>query len=103
VWACAILPDHVHLVIGRSPIPAERLVIQLKSAATRELELEGIHPLAAWSNANGRSPRTFVQGQWIVYLDPGDVERAIRYVERNPLKENKPLQHWSFVEPAPAF
>ena len=30
VWACAILPDHVHLVVGRSGMPVERLVIQLK-------------------------------------------------------------------------
>src|SRR3954466_5909052 len=47
VWACAILPDHVHLVVGRPQMPVEQLVIQLKGNATRQLEREGIHPLAA--------------------------------------------------------
>src|SRR5436305_1737901 len=34
VWACAILPDHVHLVIGRPAMTVERLVIQIKGSAT---------------------------------------------------------------------
>ena len=34
VWACAILPDHVHLVTGQPRIAVEQLVIQLKGAAT---------------------------------------------------------------------
>src|SRR5581483_8430915 len=34
VWACAILPDHVHLVTGRFRLDIEPVVIQLKQAAT---------------------------------------------------------------------
>jgi REP element-mobilizing transposase RayT len=97
VWACAILPDHVHLVTGRPGTTVERLVIQLKGAATRELEREGIHPLAAHRCERGRVPKCWARGQWKVYLDADDVTRAIRYVEDNPSKEGKTKQGWSFV------
>ena len=99
VWACAILPDHVHLVIGRPEMMVEQLVIQLKGSATRQLEREGIHPLARWRAEGRPSPKCWVRGQWKVYLDPQDVSRAITYVQENPLKERKKRQEWSFVAP----
>src|SRR5690242_18816977 len=37
VWACAIMPDHVHLVAGVFRLSVEQLVIQLKAAATERL------------------------------------------------------------------
>src|SRR5271168_2880452 len=40
VRACAILPDHVHLVIDRYRFKAEQIVIQLKGDATTQLEEE---------------------------------------------------------------
>jgi hypothetical protein len=37
---------------------------------------------------------------WKVYLDSNeDIERAIRYVEANPIKEGLKKQVWSFVAP----
>jgi REP-associated tyrosine transposase len=90
VWACAILPDHVHLVFRRSHIKAERVVVQLKGDATEQLKAEELHPF-------GGTNKCFARGAWKVYLDPDDVPRAVRYVEENPLKENKPRQRWSFV------
>lgn len=101
VWACAILPDHVHLVTGRLPMMVEQLVIQLKGDATQELEGEGIHPLARFRKPGSRVPKCWGRGQWKVYLDPDHVESAIRYVERNPLKEGKPRQTWSWVKKRP--
>ena len=98
-WACAILPDHVHLVVGRSDMPVERLVIQLKGEATRQLELEGIHPLAEWKQNAARVPKCFARGLWKVFLEPEDLPRAIRYVQENPLKEGKKKQEWKFVVP----
>lgn len=97
VWACAILPDHVHLVVGRPGMTVERLVIQLKGDATQQLEREGIHPLARWKREGDRVPKCWVRGQWKVFLDPEDVPRAIQYVEDNPLKEHKRPQRWTFV------
>jgi REP element-mobilizing transposase RayT len=101
VWACAILPDHVHLVVGRPHISVEQLVIQLKGASTKQLEREGLHPMAPWKDSDGCVPKCWVRGQWKVYLDPPDVPRAIRYVQDNPLKEGKKKQDWTFVVSPP--
>ena len=57
VWACAILPDHVHLVTGKPGMKVEQLVIQLKGDATQEMEQEGIHPLSAYKVDGDRSPK----------------------------------------------
>jgi len=98
-WACAILPDHVHLVVGRPGMKVQQLVIQLKGAATERLLLEKLHPFGHIKDHRGRTPKCFARGQWKVFLDPPDVPRAITYVEDNPSKEGKPRQQWSFVVP----
>ncbi len=99
VWACAIMPDHVHLVVGPGHIRVEHLVIQLKGDATQKLVELGIHPFGGIKDKNGRPPKCFARGEWKVYLDPDDILRAIRYVEDNPIKEGRPRQNWRFVSP----
>jgi REP element-mobilizing transposase RayT len=92
VHACCILPDHVHLVVQDHMRPIRRIVGHLKSASTRQLQADGKYTFstaASW----GRNC-------WAVYLrSPGDIRRAVRYVENNPLKERKRKQVWSFVCP----
>lgn len=98
VWACAILPDHVHLVLRRHRLKVEQLVVQLKGQATRQLVEEGIHPFGDVTGANGRPAKCFVRGEWKVFLNSvEDIRRSIAYVERNPEKEGKPLQEWRCV------
>lgn len=98
VWACAILPDHVHLVLGARRLSGHQLAVQVKGAATRQLTAEGIHPFR--TEATRRPSRCFARGEWCVFLDAEEeVRRAIRYVEENPLKEGLPPQHWSAVTP----
>jgi REP element-mobilizing transposase RayT len=95
IWACSILPDHVHLVFARHRLPVEKLVIQLKGAATEQLADEGIHP---FQSVVTKRPKCFARGEWKVYPDcEDDICRAITYVEENPIKEGKPRQRWSFV------
>jgi REP element-mobilizing transposase RayT len=97
ILACAILPDHIHLVLRRHRLSVEKLVIQLKGAATRRLVDEGVHPFQDRTNS-ARPAKCFAQGEWKVFLDSEqDIDRAIRYVEKNPLKEGKSRQCWSFV------
>ena len=103
VWACSIMPDHVHLVVRKLPMSVEQLVIQLNGAATRQLEEEGVHPLARYKEPGKRVPQCWVRGQWKVFLDPEDVPRAIEYVRDNPVKEGKKQQSWSFVTPFDGF
>jgi REP element-mobilizing transposase RayT len=97
VWACAIMSDHVHLVIGKPHIKIEQVVIQLKGDATQSLMKRRLHPFGGMKDADGRPPKCFARGQWKVFLDPGDVPRAIKYVEDNPAKEGKERQWWDFV------
>ena len=99
VWACSILPEHVHLVIARHVYPVERVCIQLKGEATKQLRAESRHPLSEFEK-NGKLPSLWGEKQWKVFLDNNEaIQNAVRYVEENPVKEGKPRQRWSFVTP----
>ena len=100
MWACAILPDHVHLVVAGLRYRAETLTEQLKGAATRRLIRDGIHPFGTLRLPNGTVPKCWGRGGWKVFLDSLDeIEREIHYVESNPEKEGLRRQRWSFVVP----
>jgi REP element-mobilizing transposase RayT len=100
VHACSIMPDHVHLVIGRYQNDIEFVAGFLKRAATRRLNDEGLHPLQGCRQANGRTPSPWVVGGWHVYLNlPQDVRSRVQYVEGNPIKAGLPPQSWPFVRP----
>ena len=100
VHACSILPSHVHLVIMRHRYSIEQVVNLMKGAATRRLMRDELHPLAQYRDRNARIPSPWEQecGHEFLY-SVRDVLRAIDYVERNPIKEGKPRQRWSFVTP----
>lgn len=100
VWACAIMPDHVHMVTGPFRLSVESVVNQLKGAATRRLIADGRHPFAHLADPGESPPKCWGRGLWSVFLDaPEDIVRCIRYVENNPTKDGKPRQSWSFVTP----
>jgi len=100
IWACSILPQHVHLVIGRHRYKVEQICNLLKGEATTELKAESMHPQSRFAINNGKLPSMWGEQQWKVYLDTEEsIENAIRYVEVNPVKEGKSLQNWSFVTP----
>ena len=100
VHACAIMPDHVHLVVARHGQTIERLIGFFKRAATRRLTKEGRHPLAGYQDTRGRVPSPWANGGWQVFLDsPEKVQSRVVYVERNPVEAGLPSQQWSFVTP----
>jgi REP element-mobilizing transposase RayT len=87
VPACAIMNDHVHILVGRSKYTIEYLVNQLKGAATRTLDLD-------------RTPWT--KGCWKVFLNDEDVLRAAeKYVIANPEAAGLEPQQWGFTRPLP--
>ncbi|HOD80812.1 MAG: Transposase IS200 like protein [Planctomycetes bacterium ADurb.Bin126] len=92
VYACSIMPDHVHFVIARHDRNVERIAGHLKTRSTQQLGREGLwfsDHRPVWGR---RSWKVFLSGR-------ADVARAIAYVERNPIREGKPPQKWSFVTP----
>jgi REP element-mobilizing transposase RayT len=100
IWACSILPEHVHLVIGRHTYEVEQIAVLLKGEATKQLKRVLLHPQACYVGSDGKLPSMWAEGQCAVFLDSEDsIEAAIRYVEENPEKEEKPAQKWSFVTP----
>jgi REP element-mobilizing transposase RayT len=98
VWACSILPDHVHLVVRRHRYGAETMIQQFKGNGTMQLNKDGLHPQTAFADPEHGTPSPWGEHGWKVYLDSEiDIWRAIRYVEENPLKEGKPRQRWAFA------
>lgn len=91
IHACAVLPDHVHLVIGRHVQEIRKVVGHLKARATRLLRQRGGWPVdrPVWGEHG-----------WNVFLNTADeVDHAIAYANANPEKEDLPRQNWSFVAP----
>jgi len=87
VPACAIMNDHVHLLVLRSKYKIEYLMNQFKGAATADLKL-------------AKTPWT--RNGWKVFLDDDEALRAAAvYVEANPRVARMRPQHWDFVTPLP--
>ena len=102
VHACSILEDHVHLVIAPAARSIEQIVRHLRGKASMQLRREGIHPLERHARCDGSVPSIWSEGLWKVFcFDEEHVGCAIRYVEKNPIREGKPAQSWSCVTPFP--
>ena len=100
IHACAIMPDHVHLVIANDRRPIEMISNQLKGTATRQLRSDGLHPLAQYKDKAGKTPSIWAAGQWKVFItNEEQLHNTIRYVEMNPIKAGLKPQQWTFVKP----
>jgi REP element-mobilizing transposase RayT len=100
IHACAIMPDHVHIVVAAHRLDGDEIIACLKRAATRGMNEEGLHPMASYRRANGRLPSPWGGRGWKVKLyTPREMRDRILYVERNPLRANFKPQQWSFVVP----
>ncbi|GHT25539.1 hypothetical protein FACS18942_00740 [Planctomycetales bacterium] len=101
VFACSIMPEHVHLVCGTIPYNIVQVVRLLKQRATQELTAQGLHPNvhAVGVRANCKLPPVWGENFWKRFIyDENDLSDTIRYVENNPVKEGKKPQRWSFVK-----
>jgi REP element-mobilizing transposase RayT len=100
VHACSIMPQHVHLVLGRYRYQAETMARLLKAQASQRLREDGRHPMAQWPKEDGSLPKPWAESCWKVFLNSDEaVARAIKYVENNPIKDGKAAQQWPFVTP----
>lgn len=90
-WACALMPDHVHIVIRKHRDQAEDMIAHLQQASREALKRGGKRPVShpVWGGAGRKA-----------FLDsPDDVRRTIRYVEENPTRISRPRQASPFVKP----
>ncbi len=97
VHACAIMPDHVHVVLGHTPALASKIVAHLKSFATKEINRRSLNPYATLPGRDGQ--RIWADRFRHVFLAAADVPRCIQYVRDNPVKIGSPPQNWSFIRP----
>jgi REP element-mobilizing transposase RayT len=88
-YACAIMPDHVHIVLRKHKHRAEQMIdnlqqfTRLRFSNTRAIGPD--HPL--WTH-----------GGWKRLLDSPDAVRSvIRYIENNPIEIGLSSQRWPFV------
>jgi REP-associated tyrosine transposase len=98
VYALAMMPDHIHLLMGWSSTDIDRISRQFKARATAHLNREGMHPLAAYPKRDGRLPSPWARNHWCPYIrSEQHLRTAIRYVENNPLKAGLKAQRWKMV------
>ena len=87
-YACAIRPDHVHVLIRKHRDSAEMMLEEIKTLSRKRLEDAGWSGHPVWAGGGG----------WKVFLDhPQEVQRIIGYIQRNPLKAHLFAQNWPFV------
>jgi REP element-mobilizing transposase RayT len=89
-YGCAIMPDHVHVLIRKHRDRAEAMVKNLQNASRAKLIEVGkwaaTHPV--WAGPG-----------WKVFLfNAEDFVRVAAYIWNNPLKAGRPAQDWSFVK-----
>jgi REP element-mobilizing transposase RayT len=90
-YACAIMPDHVHMIIRKHKHCAEEMIELLQNAARWKLNESHLWP---------SDHPVWTRGGWSVFLDhPNDVERTIPYIEDNPKMIGLAVQRWPFVVP----
>lgn len=90
-YACAVMPDHVHLVIRKHRDAAEKMVDNLQDLTRASFLARGKAPVdhPVWTLGGCKR-----------FLDsPQRMRIAIRYVKNNPGEIGLPRQNWPFVTP----
>jgi REP element-mobilizing transposase RayT len=91
VWACAILSNHVHMVIRRHREDGVNMWRSIAAATCLHLR--------AFSDVGENHPVWAARPYKVFLWTPHDVKTRVRYVERNPEKEGLPRQEYGFVTP----
>jgi REP element-mobilizing transposase RayT len=100
IYAAAIMPQHVHLVVARPRYSIEQMVRLCRQAATMQLLKEQLHPFADWRDGQGRLVSVWGRRLRKQFLfDDADITRSIRYVEQNPIKDGYKKQKYNWVTP----
>jgi REP element-mobilizing transposase RayT len=89
-YACAVMDDHVHMLIRKHRDTAEQMIANLQQSSREALRGDGSRP-----------PNHPVWGGpgWSVFQDhPDDIRRTIAYIEKNPVKMRQPPQQHAFVQ-----
>ncbi len=88
-YACAIMPDHVHVLLRKHKHRAEEMTLNFQEQSRLDLQKSAARPAhPVWGGPG-----------WKVFLDhPDGIRRTIRYIDNNPGKIRLPRQEWDFVK-----
>ena len=96
VYACAVMPTHVYIVVARHDYEARKIMKHFKTRATQHLKWVSAQPFSERTCPPPCSPSPWQQRGWVVFINTEEHLRAtIGYVERH----NTPPQVWEFVRP----
>ena len=90
-YGCAIMSDHVHMLIRKHKDHAEEMIAFFQDDSWQRLMNEKRRPIdhLVWGGPG-----------WKVYLDSReDMERTVHYIDGNPEKAKQERQQWDFVQP----
>jgi REP element-mobilizing transposase RayT len=89
-YGCAIMIDHVHMLIRKHRDRAETMIEQFQDDSKAALLAAQMRPAGhpVWGGPG-----------WKVFLDTReDMVRIAKYIRDNPLKAGHPAQQWGFVQ-----
>jgi len=95
-YACALMLDHVHVLVRRHKHRHDEIASQLQTAT--RIAMQTLHA-DRWRGPDEDQAHPIWGGPgWTVFLDsPHDIRRTIRYIENNPAKLRRPPRRWPFV------
>lgn len=88
-YACAIMPEHVHMLIRRHRDKSEVMIERFQTCSRNNL-IETNHRSALHPVWGGPGWKGFLNSR-------RDIERTIKYICDNPVKIGRPIQEWRFV------
>src|SRR5262249_37539137 len=87
-YACVIMPDHVHVLIRKHRDRGEMMIEELQNASRANLIEAG--------RRNATHPVWGGPGWKVFQYTADDFVRTIKYIQDNPVKISRPVQHWDF-------
>lgn len=88
-YACALMPDHVHLLIRKHRDKGEEMIDQFQQA-TRDGLIESGRRSAGHPVWGGPGWNVFQR-------TPRQIDTTIEYIRNNPVKIGRPVQVWPFA------
>ncbi len=90
-YACAVMPDHVHLLIRRHRDKAEAMIAHFQDVTPSAMivaeKRKPTHPV--WTKGPG----------WKKFINSRrQFENEVKYIRQNPIKIGRPEQMWDFVQ-----
>jgi REP element-mobilizing transposase RayT len=91
VWACAVMRDHLHLLV-RSHRNRSEVIWDVFATAT-------CRAICSFSDVDPNHPVWSTRPYEVFCYTPDDVRRDVDYIRKNPAKSGLAPQEWEFVTP----